>query len=111
MRIAIATDDKKTVRRGHFGDAEFYAIYDGENFVEFRENPYTDEKLGITKHDDPRKAKLIAEFLADCQVLVGSSHGRKNIERVKQTGKRFVKVPWGTPIEEALKKALEGEDA
>ena len=107
MRIAVATDDGATVRRGHFGDALRYAIYEDGRLLELRENPYTDEKLDITEHNDPRKAALIGQLLADCQVLVGSSHGRKNAERLRARGMRFVKVPWGTPLEDAVRRALE----
>ncbi len=105
--IAIATDDGKTVRRGHFGDAASYMIYDEHGkLIEERRNPYTDEALGIKAHDVPEKAKLIDQLLSDCTVLVGSAHGKKNMQRLEAVGKRFVKVPPGTPIQDALKEAL-----
>ena len=106
MRIAIATDDGKVVRKGHFGDARVFVVYEGEKLVELRDNPYTDEALGIKQHDVPEKAKLIDQLLSDCQILVGAAHGKKNMQRLEQVGKRFVRVAPGTPVEKALKEAL-----
>ena len=44
MKIAIATDDKKTIRRDHFGNSRYYFIYEilnGEiSAEELRKNPY-----------------------------------------------------------------------
>ncbi len=111
MRIAVATDDGKVVRFGHFGDAEMYHIYDydGAEFklVEVRENPYTDEKLGITNHNDPRKAGLIHTLLSDCQVFIGHSMGMKNRKLLEEKGIRMIALKKkGVPIEEALKLAV-----
>ncbi len=112
MRIAVATDDGKVVRFGHFGDAEMYYIYefDGQDFklVEKKENPYTDEKLGITEHNDPRKAKIIYEFLKDCQVFLGHSMGMRNRKILEEKGILMVALKKkGVPIEDGLKIAVE----
>ncbi len=109
MRIAVATDDGKTVRFGHFGDAEMYYIYDYENgefrFVEKRINDYTDEKLGIEEHNNPEKARLIKELLSDCQVFVGHSMGSKNRELLQRKGIKMIPLyKKNVPIEEALKR-------
>ena len=112
MKFAVATDDGKTLRFGHFGDAEKYMIYEYKDgsfaFLEERENPYTDEKLGIDKHDDARKAGLIKELLKDVDVLVGHSMGRQNRERLKKQGKKMIPLlKKNISIEEALKLALD----
>ncbi len=107
MRIAVATDDGKTVRFGHFGDAEMYYIYDykdGEfHFVEKRINDYTDEKLGIDEHNNPEKAKLIKHLLSDCQVFIGHSMGMQNRKLLeKKSIKMFPLMKKNVPIEKAL---------
>ena len=112
MKFAVATDDGKTLRFGHFGDAEKYMIYEYKDsnfvFLEERENPYTDEKLGINRHDDEKKAGLIKELLRDVDVLVGHSMGRRNRERLKKQGKKMIPLlKKNISIEEALKLALE----
>lgn len=110
MRIAIATDDLKTVRKGHFGDAEYFVIFEvieGKlKLVEKRENPYTDEKLGIKEHENPEKAKMIAEFLKDCKVFIAHAMGRKNRKILEERGViPFFAIP-GTSVEEAALKYL-----
>ncbi|HDZ23578.1 MAG TPA: hypothetical protein ENH70_03450 [Desulfobacteraceae bacterium] len=43
MKIAIGTDDKKTIRKGHFGESAYFAIVEVVNgeikSKEIRENP------------------------------------------------------------------------
>lgn len=112
MRIAVATDDGKVIRFGHFGDAEMYYIYDfdGKEFklIEVKENPYTDEKLGITEHNDPRKARIIYDFLKDCDVFVGHSMGMRNRKILEEMGILMVALKRkNVPIENALKIAVE----
>ncbi len=108
MRIAVATDDGKTVRFGHFGDAEMYFIFDYENgefkFVEKRINDYTDEKLGIEEHNNPEKAKLIKNLLSDCQVFIGHSMGLQNRKLLEKRGIKMIPLyKRGVLIEDALK--------
>lgn len=112
MKFAVATDDGKTLRFGHFGDAEKYHIYEYKNgefvFLEERENPYTDEKLGINKHDDEKKAALVKELLRDVDVFVGHSMGRRNRERLEKMGKKMLPLlKKDISIKEALLLALE----
>ncbi len=112
MKIAVATDDCKVVRFGHFGDAEMYEIFEYEDgdfkLVKTMENPYTDEKLGITDHNDPRKAALIHDLLKDCDVFVGHSMGMRNRKLLEEKGILMVALKKkNVPIEEALKIALE----
>ncbi len=112
MRIAVATDDGKTVRFGHFGDAEMYYIFDYEDgvfkFVEKRINEYTDEKLGIEEHNNPEKAKLIKNLLSDCQVFVGHSMGLQNRKLLEKRGIKMIPLyKKGVSIEDALKKVMD----
>ena len=93
MRLAVATDDGEHFMGRHFGDAEFFEIF------EFSESRYEivgrvtndlDEEEG---HADPRKAKGIAGILCEqgVQVAVARIFG-PNIKRIK---KHFVCVLTG----------------
>lgn len=89
LKVAFATDDGKTFMSRHFGDAEYYYIYeiDNEN-VEFikKISNTTEEEEDI--HADPKKAKSIAKLLKkeQVQILVSKVFG-SNIVRIK---KKFV---------------------
>jgi predicted Fe-Mo cluster-binding NifX family protein len=81
MKIAIATDDKKTIRRGHFGESRYYIIYEimnGEIYAEeLRENPYL-----IGKQHQHGKAEDIIDLLHDCQLFMGKSMGARSLPKI-----------------------------
>lgn len=90
LRVAAATDDGQLFVDRHFGDAEFYEVFemscDGFTCVCRIENRTKDGEV----HADPRKARGIAGILAEkgVQVAVGKAFG-PNIKRIR---KRFVCV-------------------
>ena len=89
LKVAFATDNGKTFMGRHFGDAEYYYIYeiDNENaeFIKKISNT-TEEEEDV--HADPKKAKSIAKLLRQeqVQILVSKIFG-PNIVRIK---KKFV---------------------
>ena len=89
LKVAFATDDGKTFMSRHFGDAEYYYIYEiNKENAEFikKINNTTEEEEDI--HADPTKAKSIAKLLKqeEVQILVSKVFG-PNIVRIK---KKFV---------------------
>lgn len=70
MIIACATDNGIEFCNRHFGDAEFYAIYEinknSISFINRVENTTEEEK----RHSDPVKAKNIIEILKEHNVEV-----------------------------------------
>ncbi len=89
INVAFATDDGKTFMSRHFGDADFYDIYEiDENNADYlkRINNTTEEEEDV--HADPQKAKGIAGLLKneDVRVVVSKVFG-PNIKRIK---KKFV---------------------
>jgi predicted Fe-Mo cluster-binding NifX family protein len=109
MIIAVATDDgKKTIER-HFGDAEYYNIYeliDGKfQLIDQVVNTTEEEEM----HADPVKAKGIVELLVEKNVEVGITKVfGPNIKRVK---KHFVPVLVSKEtIEESLEIVLNSLD-
>ena len=89
LKVAFATDDGKTFMSRHFGDAEYYYIYeiDNENAEFIKKISNTTEEEEDT-HADPKKAKSIAKLLKQeqVQILVSKVFG-PNIVRIK---KKFV---------------------
>ncbi len=86
IKVAVATDDGKTISEKHFGSADFYLIYDMEKIklLEKRENTSIEEK----GHGNPEKARSVSNLLKDVDVLLGFAMGQ-NIVRIR---KRFVPV-------------------
>ena len=84
LRVAVATDDGEVFVARHFGDAEFYDLYDvsagSANFVQRVANGIGEEE----GHADPRKAKGIAGLLQaeGAQVALTRAFG-PNIKRIK----------------------------
>jgi len=84
LRVAAATDDGENFVDRHFGDAEFFDLYDvspaGVEFILRVENR-TEEEEG---HADPKKAKDIVGILKKQGVQVGLTRVfGPNIKRIK----------------------------
>ncbi|HAK46487.1 MAG TPA: dinitrogenase iron-molybdenum cofactor biosynthesis protein [Spirochaeta sp.] len=106
MRIiaAVATDDGKTTNNKHFGDADFYYIYEineeGHRFIKSIDNSTDVEN---ESHADPRKAKSVTAILSAEKVntAVAKVFG-PNLKRIRS---KFVCILVKTSqIEEVLKK-------
>ncbi len=85
LRLAIGTDDGRNFMGRHFGDAEFYEVFDlspdGWEPV-CRVTNDLDEEEG---HADPKKAKGVVGILREqgVQVAVSKVYG-PNIKRIKK---------------------------
>jgi len=106
MKIAIGSDDKKTVRKGHFGESRYYIVFevlDGEiKNEELRENLRDSEQ---SHHGD---ASGIFKLLSDCRIFMGRSMGKKSM--LKITGKNVdCIITRIVEIDQALAKLMEGE--
>ena len=70
MKIAIGTDDKKTIRKGHFGESRYYLVIEILNAQivgeESREKPYLESGKAKKDTANPKKSLvcfMIAAFL------------------------------------------------
>ncbi len=104
IRIAFATDNGKTFMGRHFGDADFYDIYEIEGkkavFIKRISNTVDEEE---EVHADLKKAKGISKLLLNenINVVVSKIFG-PNIKRIK---KKFVCiVVKNEEIEEGINK-------
>lgn len=90
MRVAFATDNGNSFIKRHFGDANYFDIYEISdnkcNFIERLTN--TSKRVKEEVHADPQKAGAVAQILKDkdVKVVVGKIFG-PNIKRIK---KKFV---------------------
>lgn len=108
MRVAFANDNGKEFMDRHFGDANFYDIYDididSANFLKRIKNTTEEDDENI--HADPKKANgVVGLFKGEgVQVLVSKVFGA-NIKRMK---KKFVCVLTSDKsIEAGIKKLQE----
>ncbi len=92
IKVAFATDDGKTFMDRHFGDAEYYDVYEiSETDSEFKKRiKNTTEEDDENIHADPEKAKGVAGLFKNenIKVVVSKVFGA-NIKRIK---KKFVCV-------------------
>lgn len=108
LTAAFANDDGINLIDRHFGDADFYDVYEisasGSTFVKRISNT-TDEDDDKSGHGDPEKAKGIAGILKSesVHVVVSKVFG-PNLKRIK---KKFLCVIFKSPSIEADLKVLE----
>lgn len=86
IKVAFATDDGKTFMDRHFGDAEYYDVYEiSETDSEFKKRIInTTEEDDESIHADPEKAKGVTSLFKgeNIQVVVSKVFG-PNIKRIK----------------------------
>lgn len=110
MKIAIGTDDLKTIRSGHFGESRYYKIFeinDGQiASTEIRENPeINNEHGGEHQHG---KAKQIMQILSDCNVFIARSMGMHSIPKLVKKGVHPI-ITKEDDIEQTITKFLNGD--
>ncbi len=107
--VAVATDNCLEVKKGHFGDARFYAHYSWDprrktwNLVRLAENPYAGEHEGEEKGKRPR----ICEMNRECDFIVATFFGPGGREFMESRGLKVVQVKPGTSVLDALKLVLD----
>ncbi len=108
MKVAIGTDDKKTVGKGHFGDSLYYLVLEVLNAKvvarEWRETaPAEPEKH---HHGQPQR---IIERLQDCSIFMGRRFGKTSLRAIKSKGIDCI-VTDIEDIERAVASYLDGQD-
>lgn len=85
MKIAVGTDDKRTIRKGHFGESRYYQVIEllnGEIVSrEYRLNPYNEETADRHGHG---QAEKVLEILGDCSLFMGKSMGKKSMVKLAE---------------------------
>ncbi|MBI9031891.1 dinitrogenase iron-molybdenum cofactor biosynthesis protein [bacterium] len=87
FRTAFASNDGNSFNKEHFGDSNYYHLYDiSESEVKFIKKISNNTKDIIEeRHADPKKAKGVSEMLKDeqVQVVVSGVFG-PNIKRINK---------------------------
>ncbi len=135
VRIAVATDDGKSVSDGHFAHAKKYVIYELNEdtkdikLVESRDNPPlgnipdTDDpavihealsELGIPMHGVAKYQWLHENVLRDVDAVIASGACETSYEYFTSMGVQLFFVEPGTPpidtLIEQLRNAVDEED-
>jgi len=99
MRVAVSTEDGKSLTNDHFGEGKFFLIYeisrDGYKLLEKRKNTSPEEE----EHGSEIKARGIISILNDVPTLLGVQFG-PNIMRIKE---KFLPI---VSREREIKRAL-----
>ena len=105
MRLAIATNDKQTIPKSHFGESRYFCVVDLQNGApltdECRENP-------IPEFHTPGKSLAILDLLSDCDVLVGREFGHRLFSHAGRVNQQAVLTPTSV-IAEVVQAFSHGE--
>lgn len=104
MKVAFATDDGSRVN-AHFGQSPMFAVYEvtksGASLVELR------RLTAVPDQDEAGKIGSRLEAVGDCTLIFIMQIGASAAARVTRRKIMPVKVPFGSPIEEQLKRLAE----
>lgn len=122
MKIAVVTDDGKTISR-HFGRAQYYLVVEveaGSEIVrslrdkmghqDFAESGsvhvHSGESHGFDPASQTRHARML-EAIHDCQVVIAGGMGRGAYQNIRESGKEVFVVST-KDIDQALDAYLSG---
>ena len=110
LRVAFGLEDEMTLTGEHFGDANFFRIYDVYEdgrvvFVDERPNSTPEEGEHEEHHGDPRKFKAVIDTLSDCDVLAGFRMG-PNFLRIRDNSDKLPYITGTQSLREAVAKIL-----
>ena len=110
MKIAIGTDDGKTIRKGHFGSSRYYRIVEilnGEiTGSELRGNPNVEAENATGHHG---QAEKIIDLLKDCSLYIAGSMGKKSSSGITARHIDCIITKFKT-VDLAVSKYLQGEN-
>ncbi len=81
MKIAIGSDDKKTIRRAHFGESKYFMIFEILNGEIHAQEVRTNAHACEGKHVHGQAGKII-DLLSDCQIFMGRSMGARSLKQI-----------------------------
>ena len=110
MKIAIGTDDKKMICKGHFGQSLHYLIIEflsGEIVSrEYRQNADATSEHGQYHHGEAEK---ILELLSDCSLFMAKRMGKTSLAKLAAHGIDCI-ITEIEPIDQAVEQYLYGRD-
>ena len=110
MKIAIGTDDKETIRKGHFGQSRYYLIIEFRNgevaSLEYRRNADATGEHGQYHHGQVEKT---LERLSDCSLFMAKRMGKTSLAKLAAHGIDCI-ITEIDPIDQAVHEYLYGSD-
>ena len=110
MKIAIGTDDKKMIRKGHFGQSLHFLVIEflsGEIVSrEYRQNADATSEHGQYHHGEAEK---ILELLSDCSLFMAKRMGKTSLAKLTAHGIDCI-ITAIDPIDRAVEQYLSGRD-
>lgn len=104
MKVAFATDDGIRVN-AHFGQSPMFAVYNvtktGGELLELRKLPV------VLNQDEAGKIDNRLETIGDCTLIFLMQIGASAAAKVTRRKIMPVKVPFGSPIDEQVKRLVE----
>jgi predicted Fe-Mo cluster-binding NifX family protein len=87
MKIAVGTDDKKTIRKKHFGESRYFLVIEILNAQivgkDLRNNPYFEGEKPGAHHG---QAEVIMKLLGDCELFMARSFGKISVRDISIRG-------------------------
>jgi len=110
MKIAVGTDDGKTIRKGHFGSSRYYRIVEVLNGEitgeELRSNSYVEAENATRHHGQSRQ---ILDLLKDCSLFIAGSMGKKSSSEIAAKHIDCI-ITIFKKVDFAVSKYLQGEN-
>ena len=110
MKIAVGTDDGKTIRKGHFGSSRYYRIVEILNgeiaSKELRRNSYVEAENATRHHGQSRQ---LLDLLKDCSLFIAGSMGKKSSSGITARHIDCIITKFKT-VDLAVSKYMQGEN-
>ena len=111
MKIAIASDDRKTIS-SHFGRTKGFVIFEVEGKKikgqEYRLNTFTGHARGLEGRHEANHHGPILDALSDCKVVISRGMGRRIYNDLKEAGIEVL-ITEEMDVEKALDLYLSGK--
>lgn len=110
MKIAIGTDDQKTIQKGQFSGSRYFVVMEILNAgmtyktIRVRDSGSQD----TTQNHDNTQA--VMDLLKDCSLFMGASYGRDAVEEITSRGIDCISTTI-EGIEDAVSAYLDGKVA
>ncbi|MFO7889928.1 MAG: NifB/NifX family molybdenum-iron cluster-binding protein [bacterium] len=109
MKLAISTNNKKTISKDYFIQCNYYMVFEILNgeivSEELRENPYSDKNT-LTNHERTNK---ILDLLKDCTIFLGKQMEKESLDSIASKNIDII-ITTKNNVKETIKFFLESID-
>ena len=109
MKIAVGTDDRKTVSKGHFGESKYFLVIEIRNAEivgkEVRDNLHVEGRKTKERHG---QADPIISLLEDCSLFMGRGFNKGSVDEISSRGTDCISTSI-EGIDDAVSSYLDGK--